>query len=129
MNVDTKAHLHAGAQASAQRLLDAVKGITSVVVATVDGFDVASCIQGGAEPSRIAAMASSIAAIGSVISQEAGLGHYSSVTINTEAGFVVVYAVPRDGVAMVVNVIANRDAIFAQVAYHAGRMVRELAAL
>ena len=50
-----------------------------------------------------------------VISTKAGLGTYPSVTINTESGFAVVYAVARSDVELVVNVIANSDGILAQV--------------
>ena len=123
------ATLRAEAQRCAQQLMAELAGVTAVVVATVDGFDVASCIRGDDDPSRIAAMASSISAIGGVISMEAGLGTYTSVTINTESGFAVVYAVARSDVELVVNVIANSDGILAQVTYCAARMVRKLASV
>ena len=61
------------AQREAQDLLDQVEGVNTVVVATVDGFDVASALRTG-EAARVAAMASSISAISAVVSQEARLG-------------------------------------------------------
>ena len=54
----------------AQNFLDEVNGVTAVVIATVDGFDVASAMRAG-DAARVAAMASSISAISSVVSQEA----------------------------------------------------------
>ena len=76
----------------AQNFLDEVNGVTAVVIATVDGFDVASAMRAG-DAARVAAMASSISAISSVVSQEANLGRNKSVTIDTESGFAMVYSV------------------------------------
>lgn len=54
----------------AEKMLSEVDGVTAVVIATLDGFDVASAMRHG-DPARVAAMASSISAISSVVSQEA----------------------------------------------------------
>ena len=113
------------AQREAQRLLDQINGVTAVVVATVDGFDIASAMRAG-DAARVAAMASSIAAISSVVSQEADLGRKKCVTIDTEAGFAVVYAVHRPDVELVINVIAKGDAILGQVNYQTAQFARML---
>ena len=109
-------------------MLNEVSGVTAVVIATVDGFDVASVIKANAEASRIAAMASSISAISSVVSQEAQLGRNKSVIIDTEAGFAVVYSVHREDAELVINVIANSSAILAQVTYRTAQFARALSA-
>ena len=59
-----------------------MEGVNTVVVATVDGFDVASALRTG-EAARVAAMASSISAISAVVSQEARLGRNKSVTMRS----------------------------------------------
>ncbi|RSZ58546.1 hypothetical protein HF313_07245 [Massilia atriviolacea] len=110
---------------SAQFLRD-INGVNAVVVATVDGFALASAFNRDNDAGRIAAMASSISAIGSVVAMEAGLGTYRSVTINTESGFVVVHAVPRRDVQLVINVIADGNAILAQVVHRVGTVARQL---
>lgn len=115
------------ARTEAQSMIDDVTGVTAIVVATVDGFDVASVIRGSAEAARIAAMASSISAISSVVSQEAQLGRNKSVIIDTEAGFAVVYSVHRQDAELVINVIANSSAILAQVTYRTAQFARALA--
>lgn len=116
------------AQNEAHRLLYDLPGLRAVVVATVDGFDIASAIQGAAlEPARIAAMASSISAISEVVSQEARLGRGRSVTMDTESGFALVYAVDHPAVPLVVNVIAGPDAILGQVNYRVAQLARTLA--
>jgi len=110
----------------AQRLLFDVAGLTAVVVATADGFDVASAVRHDIEPSRIAAMASSIAAISDVVSQEARLGRGKCVTIDTEAGFAVLHSVHRGDASLVINVIADDTAILGQVMYRSAQLARQL---
>ena len=110
----------------AQNFLDEVNGVTAVVIATVDGFDVASAMRAG-DAARVAAMASSISAISSVVSQEANLGRNKSVTIDTESGFAMVYSVRRDDAELVINGIADGSAILGQVAYRIAQFARVLA--
>lgn len=119
--------LKALAEREAQALLNEVDGVTAVVIASVDGFDVASAMRGDVDPARIAAMASSISAISAVVSQEVGLGRNKSVTIDTDAGFAVVYSVHREGTELIINVIAKAGAILAQVAYRTAQMAKTLA--
>ena len=110
----------------AQAILDELNGVTAVVVATVDGFDIASAMRGG-DAARVAAMASSISAISSVVSQEANLGRNKSVTIDTESGFAVVYSVHRPDADLVINVIADGSAILGQVNYRTANFAKVLA--
>ena len=114
------------AQREAQDLLDQVEGVNTVVVATVDGFDVASALRTG-EAARVAAMASSISAISAVVSQEASLGRNKSVTIDTEAGFAVVHSVYREDAELVIIAIANGGALLGQVNYRVAQFARALA--
>jgi predicted regulator of Ras-like GTPase activity (Roadblock/LC7/MglB family) len=116
------------ARSESEKLLAEVAGVTTVVVATVDGFDVASAISGNADAARIAALASSIAAISTVVSEEAELGVGKSVTIDTESGFAIVHAVRRADAELVINVIASSSAILGQVAYRTTQFARLLAA-
>ena len=114
------------ASLEAEKMLSEVDGVTAVVIATLDGFDVASAMRHG-DPARVAAMASSISAISSVVSQEASLGRNKSVTIDTESGFAVVFSVHRPDADLVINVIADGSAILGQVAYRTAQFARTLA--
>lgn len=114
------------AQSEAEKILSELTGVNTVVVATVDGFNVASAINGSADAARIAALASSIAAISMVVSQEAELGLSKSVTIDTESGFALVYSVRRSDTELVIHVIANSNAILGQVAYRTAQFARKL---
>ncbi|MET4578970.1 putative regulator of Ras-like GTPase activity (Roadblock/LC7/MglB family) [Ottowia thiooxydans] len=126
MNMNLAPEVMEVARREAELFLNEVDGVTAVVVASIDGFDIASAMKEG-DAARVAAMASSISAIGSVVSQEANLGRSKSVTINTESGFAMVHGVYRHDSELIVNVIANGDAILAQVAYRAAQFARTLA--
>ena len=114
------------AQRESQSSLDEVNGVTAVVVATVDGFDIASAMRAG-DAARVAAMASSISAISAVVSQEASLGRNKSVTIDTDSGFALVYSVHRSDAELVINVIADGNAILGQVSYRVAQFSKTLA--
>ena len=120
------AGLRALARAEARALAADLGGIRAVGVATADGFDVASALCGEAEARRVAALASSIAAIGEVVSAETGLGRSTGITVNTETGFIYVQQVRRADALLVVNVVAGPDAVLAQVALRAARAARRL---
>ncbi|MEO7886516.1 roadblock/LC7 domain-containing protein [Polaromonas sp.] len=120
--------LRSAAEAQARKTLEEVAGVVAVVIATADGFDIASAVTRDIDPVRVAALASSISAIGSVVSQEARLGRSRSVTINTDAGFALLSAVNRKDVELVINIIANEHAILGQVAWRSGECVKALEA-
>lgn len=116
----------AQARREAQKFLEEVNGVKAVVVATIDGFDIASAVADNTDPARVAAMASSISAISAVVSQEAELGRSKSVTIDTDSGFAVVHTVHRSDAELVINVIASGSAILGQVVYHTNHFARTL---
>lgn len=104
-------------QQETDRILAETEGVTAVVVATIDGFDIASAIRSDLDPSRIAAMASSISAIGYVVSDEAKLGRGKRVTIETDAGFAVIYSIPRTDTELVLIVVSDGRTLLGQIAY------------
>lgn len=116
----------ATAQRAALACMTEVVGINAVVIATIDGFDLAAAVREGIDAARIAAMASSISAISAMVAREAGLGTIKSVTIGTDNGFAVVHAVARFDVELVVHVIADGDAILSQVMHRIGVMGKVL---
>lgn len=114
------------ARQEAEALLTEVEGVAAVVVATVDGLEVGSAVRNGLDVSRVAALASSIAAIGEVVSGEARLGASRSITVNTDTGFAVVHSAPRHDLGLVINVISGEDAMLAHVNYRTAAMARRL---
>ncbi|MGH1471168.1 MAG: roadblock/LC7 domain-containing protein [Cellvibrionaceae bacterium] len=105
------------AQSECKRLCNELDGIIAVVIASQDGFDVASQVSKNLDSVRISAMASSINAIGSVVSAEADIGISESITVKTENGFAYIISVNMDEEAYILNLIANDSAILAQIIY------------
>jgi predicted regulator of Ras-like GTPase activity (Roadblock/LC7/MglB family) len=120
------AWLSAAADREARRIVDEVAGAQAVVIATADGFDVASAMFTSVDATRIAALASSIAAIGEVVSIEARLGRTRSVTVDTDAGFAIVFSVPREEIPLVINVVAGTGAVLGEVNYRGAAATRAL---
>ena len=120
--------LRALARNEAEAIARDVDGIRAVVIATADGFDIATAERAPVDPKRIAALASSMAAIGAVVSSECGLGRSSSVTVGTDNGFAVVYTTTHNGIALVINVIAGPGALLGQVNYRTAAAARTLEA-
>lgn len=117
------------AQKECQQFLNEQSGILCVVIASTDGFDIASAVTSGLDPARIAAMASSIAAIGTVVSQEAALGKSKSVMVNTEDGLAYMTYIQISGETFILNTIANHSALLAQIIYHCTEIGKRLKAL
>lgn len=112
-----KPELAAAAQREAAAIYENVAGLLGVVIATPDGFDVASASNGRIAVPNMAALASSILAIGAAVSLETKLGASRNVSITSDDGFSYLTAVNRDDGGLAIIVIAGRDAILAQVAH------------
>ena len=115
------------AQEVAEGLLREIHGARSVLVATADGFDLASAGQADTA-SRLAAMTSSIAAIGEVVSQETSLGRPSCLVVDAENGFLLVRATSDAGVPLVLNVLTSRVALLGMAMHVLNAVARRLEA-
>lgn len=120
-------NLEPAAARSAQSLLDKVGQARAVVVATEDGFQVACAARETIDASRLAAITSSMAAIGEVVSGETGLGAVRCVMIEADAGYLVMRATRRAGMGLVVAALVARDALLGLVIHGVGETARELA--
>lgn len=120
-------HLHAVAQATVDGLMREVKGIRAVVVSTEDGFEVTGRIENTAKVAQLSAVASSLAALGSLSGEESNLGACSSVTVEAANGHVVMVQARHREVDLILSVVAGRDAVIGQVLYFAKQAARTLA--
>lgn len=105
------AHLLNRARHETEYLLREVGGARAVVVASVDGFDVAHARRQDIEASRMAAMASSIAALGQVVAYEAGLGVPRCMIVEAAEGYVIVRSVPRRDHPLVIQLLTDRTGL------------------
>jgi predicted regulator of Ras-like GTPase activity (Roadblock/LC7/MglB family) len=125
-NTDLPAGLVEQARHSISAFLREIVGVTAVVIASLDGYDLVSAFKSGADASRIAAMGSSISALGTVVAAESGMGETKSVIITAESGFAVVQGARHGDLHLVINVMADSEAILAQVLLRAASVAKEL---
>lgn len=107
-------------------VMDQVKGARAAVVSTEDGFEVASRIENTTEIARLAALASSMAALGAIVGEEGRLGACQKVIIEAAGGHIVMVQAQRSDVSLVLSVVAGQDAIMGQILYFAGQATRTL---
>lgn len=96
-------------QGTAQRVADAVlqglEGEGAIVVATADGFDLARAGRREVDPVRLAAMVSSMAALGDAASRETGIGTTRCLVVESSGGRLVLRCMQAHGHAIVVVVL------------------------
>lgn len=107
------------------RIVNEGKGVTSVIVATADGLKVAGrSTHSGLDEAKLAAVASSIGAIGAVVGDEANLGACHGVIVQAERGYALIVEIQNPRAPMILSVVADSTAVLGQVAY----LAREAAA-
>jgi uncharacterized protein len=122
------AHLLNLARHEAEYLLREVGGARAVVVSTIDGFDVAHARRQNIEASRMAAMASSIAALAQVVAHEAGLGAPRCMIVEADEGFVIVRSVPRRDHPLVIELLTDRTGLLGLALQQLSRSGQQLEA-
>lgn len=106
------------AQRAAETLLAEIDGASAIVIATADGFDLAWAGERVVEPARIAAMVSSLAALGEAASGEVGIGSPRLLVVESTEGRLVVRCMQVQGHALVVVVLTDRAVLLGLVWHH-----------
>ena len=109
-------------------LMQEVKGIRAVVVATEDGFEVAARVENTAQVARLSAMASSLAALGAMAGEESRLGVCESLVMEAADGFIAIVQVRRADVTLIISVVTGRDAVVGQLLYFSKKAAATLQA-
>ena len=122
------AHLKTACDRALDELMQEVKGIKAVVVATEDGFEVAARVENTAQVARLSAMASSLAALGAMAGEESRLGVCHSMVMEAAEGFIAIVQVRRADVSLIVSVVTGRDAVIGQVLYFSKKAAATLQA-
>lgn len=101
--------------------------VAAVVLASEDGFDLAHAQAPGArvDPARVAAMTSSIAAIGDVVGRETGLGRSECLIVETEGGFVVMRSGQLGATRVVLTAMTSRRTVLGLLVHAVSSTVRE----
>ena len=121
-------HLKTACDRALNDLMQEVKGIKAVVVATEDGFEVAARVENTAQVARLSAMASSLAALGAMAGEESQLGVCHSLLMEAADGYITIVQVRRADVSLIVSVVTGRDAVIGQVLYFSKKAAATLQA-
>ncbi|HEX2493459.1 MAG TPA: roadblock/LC7 domain-containing protein [Steroidobacter sp.] len=92
-------------------------GLLAAQVCTVDGFEVVAAHRSEESRRRLAAMASSIHALGCAIVQEVSLGSYQNLVLEGSNGTVLMMAVPNCNGALLLTAVASNEALFGRFHY------------
>ncbi len=96
-------------------LIEAHSEIRGVLVSSIDGFEVAARMRGSASPAKLAAMTSSLLALGEAVSDEGEVGHCRDVVIDASAGRVLLMDIPHATRKLLLTVLSDNASTLGQV--------------
>lgn len=115
------------ARLCAADLFAELEQVRAVVIATEDGMDVASQSDAPLDAARFSAIASSMAAIGEVVSHETDLGTVRCVMVEADGGYLVMRGCRRGSTGLVVAALVGREALLGLVIHRVSKAAKELA--
>ena len=95
---------------SLRQLVSETEGIESACLVTGDGFEISSALAPNVSGSRLAAMTSSMHALGSAVTGELKLKECRSVIVDGETGTVIVVRLPSNQAEMMLAVTCGKRA-------------------
>jgi len=113
-------------QTGLQWFVSQTSGVTAALVATADGFEIASVLHQSLSAEKMAAMTSSILALGEAVLAEAELSDCQNVVIESRNGMVVMLAIGDPRNELLLSVIADRNAMLGQVLWAARRCCEQI---
>ena len=116
------------AQEAVASIMREVKSAKAVVIATEDGFEVASAAENTAQTSRLSAMASSFSALGALVGEESQLGFCNNVIIDAAEGYILIMQIRNASLTLTMCVVAGKDSVIGQVLYFSKQAAASLAA-
>lgn len=104
--------------------LGELPGVRGAILFSPDGFEIASYAMDPEASARLSAIGSSLAALGSAISAEAGLEDFDRTLIEGKAGTVMISRVKGDA-GLVLAVIAGKDAVLGRLLWASNHCCEE----
>jgi len=95
-----------------QKLTTSGDGVLAAQVCTSDGFEVAVSGRHAESHRRLAAMVSSLQALGAAVVEETEIGTYRNLIIEATEGKCIMMAVPGTGGDILLTVIASPQMVF-----------------
>lgn len=112
-----------------QHLHDFVRstpGIAAVMVASVDGFEVTSILNEKIFASKLAALSSTMYALGETVVMEAGISDCQNVIVETPANKIIMMAVPKVDMGLLFTAIADSQSQFGMLLLSCHRCCDEI---
>ena len=106
-------------EAYLQKLVSSTSGVIAALVVTSDGFEVASVLHNDLSPEKMAAMTSSMLALGEAVLSEANLNDCQNVVIESNGGLIIMLAIGDPKKELLLSVITNGQAMLGQVLWAA----------
>lgn len=107
--------------------VDGVSGVRTAVIASVDGFALAEVTGTSGTGQRLAAMTSSMLALGSAIGRELALGHLEVLMIETLHGKVLMRAIPT-ATPLLLMAACDHKSVVGTVLWHAKACSKQIEA-
>jgi uncharacterized protein len=106
-------------EAELATLARAVPDLLEAVISTEDGFELAAIGSTAESAARIAAMTSSMHALGETMAVETALGECHSVVVETDRGKVVIMRIDNADASLRLTVVARNNALLGAVLFAA----------
>lgn len=107
------------AQKQLEGFVQATPGVLSAVLLSADGFEVASLQTGKGGAARLAAMGSSLSAIGSAIAREAGIVECNRMILESDSGTIVIMNIPDARPSLSLAIIADASCVLGRLLWAA----------
>jgi len=109
-------------------LVDAHAELTGALVSTVDGFEIAAVLPASFSAPKLAAMTSSLVALGESVSTEAGVGGCINVVIESQRGRLMMMDIQGESPTLL-TVISDNSSTLGHVLWAVRECARELSLL
>lgn len=106
----------------------ALPGVRSAVVASVDGFAIAEATGQAGAGDRLAAMTSSMLALGKAVTRELALGSMEVLMMEADEGKVLMLSIPSPGTPLLLMAACNRRTVIGNVLWSARECSQKIVA-
>lgn len=89
------------------KLVSSHEELLGALISSADGFEIAAVLPETHSPAKLAAMTSSLVALGEAVSDEAGVGGCVNVVIESQAGRLLLMDIPGDSKSLLTVVSDN----------------------
>lgn len=90
-----------------QDLIEKARGLDAAIISSIDGFQIAAVIPNKKSVGKIAAMSSSLHALGQAISSEVQRGECKQLVVHGQQGSVVVLQIPHQNPPLLLNLVTQ----------------------